>query len=590
MMKNQDGHILYVGKAKKLKIRLKQYFAKSGDEREMIPFLIRQVANIDTIITPSEKEALLLENTLIKRHKPKYNILLKDDKTYISLMINHKHKFPMIRLVRSLGKPKPGNLHFGPFTNTLAARHTLDIMSRLFPMRQCSDKELVSRKRPCLLYSIKKCVAPCVSKCTKDQYDKLVTNAISFLKGNSMEVIASLQKEMEKASNDLAFEKAHALKRTIKQIEEITFSKKAVVQSTLNDLDAISLYRQATEVMLVKFLYRDGRLIGSEHFSFTDILQSDEEIIESFLLQEYVNQSNYPKEIILPTKPIQSLEQLLQEATNTKIHLTTPLRGEKLAILKLAYENAKELFIQVKSQETLLDNILLEMEEKLRLTKCPMRIECFDISCLSGDDLVGSMVTYTNGKYDKKNVRFFKIKTVQGQNDYASLEEILMRHYSKCKENDDLPDLTIIDGGKGQLTSALKIFDKLSIATVDLISLAKEDSKHTKGITRERVFLPHRKEPITLEKNDKVLFLLQKIRDDAHRVAINFQRKQTKKRILKSSLDSLPGIGPIKKKALLKHFGSVKKIKEASQKDLEELKVLNKKDIELLLAFGALDK
>lgn len=577
LMKNAKEEILYIGKAKNLRVRLKQYFIPGRDGRLMVPFLTAQVTRIDTIVTFSEKEALLLENTLIKRHQPKYNVLLKDDKTFISLSINHRHKWPMIKLVRYRGKPKNDQLHFGPYTSAFAARQTLDLMTRLFQLRQCSDRELQSRERPCLLYSIHRCLAPCVGKCTKEEYEKEVGRVIEFLKGNDKGVVQELKKNMKKASENMEYEKAGALHQTIQQIEHVTKSQQSIVRSKGKDCDIFALYHEGKHHVIAKLIFREGHLIGADHFKFVDLASSDEEIWETFLLQHYQEKTSMPPEVLLPIELKQKVS--IQEILEVKI--VHPQKGEKFHLIELAQKNAKSLFTEELSKEEL----LLDLQETCDLTRCPIRIECFDTSNISGTDLVACMVSYIDGKRNKERTRLFKIRGVHKPDDYGAMKEVLTRHYRKAKENDELPDLVLIDGGKGQLNIALKVFQELEIASVDIISLAKEDGRHDKGLRFEKIFTPHRKDPIYLSPRSSTLFILQKIRDEAHEVAIHFHRKRRSQRLIQTELEKIPGIGQKKCTLLLKHFGSVKQIKKASLEKLQEVQGLNKRDLKAIEMF-----
>lgn len=577
LMKDRQGNILYVGKAKELRTRVKQYFIPGRDGRLMVPFLTCQVDRVDTIVTFSEKEALLLENNLIKRHQPKYNVLLKDDKTFISLSINHKHQWPMIRLVRYKGKPKGNNIYFGPYTSAYAARQTLDLMTRLFKLRQCSDRELVTRSRPCLLYSIKRCLAPCACKCTQEEYDQEVKRAIAFLKGNDTEIIKELKQEMEKASEATEYEKAGAILKTIQQIEHVTGSKQSIVRSTGKDCDIFALYHEGKYHIIAQLIFREGRLIGADHYKFIELASTDQEIWESFLIQHYQEKEERPPEVLLPLalEKKGALEEILG------LTLVQPKKGEKHHLIELALKNAKSLFDQELSKEEL----LLDLQETCELARCPVQIECFDTSNIAGTDFVACMVGFTDGKRNKERTRLFKIKATTKSDDYGALREVLTRHYSKAKEKDELPDLALIDGGKGQLNVALEVFKELEIANVDVISLAKEEGKHDKGLNFEKIFVPHKKEAIFLSPRSSTLFILQQIRDETHRVAISFHRKRRSKRLIQTALDQIPGIGPKKRTLLLKHFGSVKKIKEATRTDFEQVQGLTTRDIEALLKF-----
>ncbi len=577
-MKNSAGKILYIGKAKVLRERIKQYFS-NHDTRAMIPFLISQIQEIETIVTFTEKEALVLENSLIKKHQPKYNILLKDDKTFISLMINHKHKWPQVKLVRYKEDKKEDALYFGPYTSAISAKTIFETMTRIFPLRQCSDRELVSRSRPCLLYSIKRCIAPCVGKCSKETYDEAVKDAISFLKGKIGAVIKSLKEKMELASKALEFEKAGAILKTIQQIESATAAQKDAIRLNIDHAHALNFVRKGNYILIVKLLFLDGLLTGSEHFDFSLTMGSDEELLSSFLLQHY-SQELPPKEIFIPLQleDHKSLEEIL----DTTLHL--PQKGDKKQAIELALENAKALFDQEKLATSSKEELLLELQETLNLTRLPVRIECFDTSHISGSDAVASLAAFTNGLKDPKRSRVYKIKNTVSADDYSSLNEVITRRLTRALEEDDLPDLIIVDGGKGQLTTLMDVCNSLKITSIDIISLAKEEARHDKGLTKERIFLPEKKEPISLNHRSALHFFLQTIRDEAHRKAITFHRKKRSERTKQSLLDEISGIGPLKKKRLLLHFGSVARVLSASSEELAQVKSINKNDIEAILS------
>ena len=584
LMKDADGKVLYVGKAKSLRSRLKQYFALSGDQREMVPYLTAQVETIDTIVSLTEKDALILENNLIKRHRPKYNILLKDDKTYISLVVT-RHKWPMIRLLRFKDKP-PKNIGtvFGPYTNALAARQTFDLISRLFPLRQCSDAELASRERPCLLYDIKRCIAPCVEKCTEEDYEKHVESAMRLLKGQDKEVVRDLKKRMEEASETLEFEKANEYLKMIEQIEHVT-QVQHVDNPAAKDCDVLGLHREGDAVLIALLIFRDGKIVGSEHFSFHLIASDDAEVLESFILQHYKYLSAWPKEIIIPSELPQqtALEEILSESAGRQVAIFTPQKGKKRDLVEMGLRNAKALFVREQDARSLTEKMLLDLQEALQLTRFPRRIECFDTSNISGTDPVASLVCFLHGEKDKSRTRLFKIKELERADDYTAMKQVLRRHFIREKEKSDFCDLLIVDGGKGQLNLSLEIFAELGIASVDVIALSKEEARHDKGLTQEKIFVPHRKDPILIDPRSPLLFLLQRIRDEAHRMAIEYHRKRRSKRTISSALDEIPGIGPTKKKILLQHFGSVKAIKAASRKELESVKGLTKRDIDTLI-------
>lgn len=586
IMKGLENEILYIGKANNIRQRVKQYFSPGRDGRPMVPFLVSKIEEIETLIVTSEKEALLVENNLIKKHLPKYNALLKDDKTYIALKINNRHPWPMVSLVRYRGRPKSDGLYFGPYTSAFGARHTLDLIQRIFPLRQCSDQELLRRTRPCILYDMKRCIAPCVNKCTKQEYDSYVEGAIKFLKGQDKEVIKDLYAEMERQAEALEFERAEEILQTIKQIEK-TIEEQKVDKPLGEDADAFGIFRLGDEAVLCQLLFRSGKLVGSRRHNFSQIAQEDHELLESFLLQNYDERAELPHEILLPTslENAETIADIISTNRKRGVRIYAPQRGEKLSMVTLAITNAESFFQQEKDFQAMRERILLEMEEKFHLNRYPERIECFDISNIAGTEIVATMVAFTDGVKDSSRYRKYRIRTVDQSNDYAAMYEALSRRYRRGKDENDLPDLLIVDGGKGHLNMAVKVLEELDIATVDVIGVAKEEGRHTKGMTEEQVFLRGAKDPILLKKNSPILFLLQQIRDEAHRTAITYHRLLRTKKTIKSSLEEIPGIGPKKRLLLLKHFGSIKKLREATEEEILQLPRLTKKDVEAIQKF-----
>lgn len=530
LMKDAQGEILYIGKAKNLKRRVKQYFAKSGDVRLMIPYLVAKVRDIDAIVVSSEKEAFLLENNLIKQHKPRYNALLKDDKSCVALKISLKEKWPALRLVRYRGEPERDGLYFGPYTSAQAARQTLDLLRRLFPLRQCSNQEFARRTRPCLLYQMKRCAAPCVQKCTEQEYQHHVSRTIKFLQGQDREIVADLYQEMGKLSEGMEFEKAHQILKTIRYIEQ-TMESQHVDRPLGCDVDAIGIYREEQEVLLVQLVFRGGRLVGSRRFDFSGIGEDDRELLASFLLQYYEGGKEIPPEILLPS-PLEgqmSIEEILSGYREHKVRLHVPCRGEKKALLEMAKVNAAALFKTQKNEERLNEKNLLEMQESLGLSRYPYRIECVDHSHFSGSQPTASLVAFIGGRKDGKRSRSYSLKTDRKVDDYAALREVLGRRYKRAKEANDLPDLLMVDGGKGHVQTAMRVLEELNVVGVDLIGIAKDRGNHGKGMTQERIFLSEREDPIILSVRSPVMWLLQKIRDEAHRMAIGLHRKQRSK-------------------------------------------------------------
>lgn len=586
LMKNQNGTVLYVGKAKNLKQRVKQYFFPGRDSRAIIPLLVANVAEVDTIIVSSEKEALLLESNLIKKYQPKYNALLKDDKSYVALKVNNKHMWPTVRLVRYKGRPEADGLYFGPYTSAYSAKNMLDMLTRLFPLRQCSDQEFVRRTRPCILYDMKRCVAPCVGKCTKQEYDGYVDRTIRFLRGQDKEILQELYKEMEQLSDALEFEKASIMLKTIRQIEG-TLEGQNVDKPLGVDSDALAIFRQGEEVTLTQLFIRSGKLTGSRHYNFANIAEDDDELITTFLLQHYSKADQLPHEILIPVEisSAADIAEIISTGKRRKVIIAAPQRGDKRALVDMAFANAEATFKKEKDVEAIREQTLFDMQDKFRLVRYPERMECFDNSHLAGEEPVSSMVAFTDGVPDRKRYRKYKLRTIVSPDDYSAMYEVLYRRYKRAKEENDLPDLLIVDGGKGHLTIALKVLAELNIINMDVIAVAKEEGRHDKGSTLEQVFLPNVKDPIMLKRNSPILFMLQQIRDEAHRVAITFQKLRRGKKLINSSVSTIPGIGPTKTKLLLRHFGSLRKLKTATREDLEAVKGISKTNIIAILEF-----
>jgi len=578
LMKNNHNEVIYVGKANNLKQRIKNYFSHQGDGRAMIPYLIKQLHSIDIIVTLNEKEALLLENTLIKQYQPKFNALLKDDKDFISLMINPKKKWPQVKLVRPKGKFEKGGVYFGPYTNTHAARQVYELMAPIFLLRQCSDRELARRTRPCLLYEMKRCMAPCVKKCTHEEYSLRVEKALDFLRGNDKKIIQELYDEMKKASDHLAFEKAGSLLSMIRQIEQIVQEKNIVVKKGGKNCDALALHREKGRVLLVQLSFQKGSLVSSKHYFFSDTVANDEELYRSFLMQYYhQNQTIKPQEILLPITL--SEEQTIEEILNIKV--ISPQKGSKKRILFMAEKNAKVLFQKHREEEEFQEQLLFELQKIFKLTRFPEKILCFDVSHTSGTKMVAAITCFVHGKYESQGSRLLKIENISSRDDYTALYQAITSYLLPLIEKgESLPDLLLIDGGKGQLNAGIKALKSLDIITIDLISISKERGKHQKSLTQEKCFSLHSPEPILLPLQSPLLFLLQRIRDETHKRAIYFHRKYRQQSSLSSLLDLASGIGPVKKRRLFAHFQTIEKISNASDTELLQIPGITLANIE----------
>lgn len=570
LMKNAKGEIIYIGKALNLRSRVRSYFS-GADTRHSVPFIARKAESIEWLITNTEKEALILENNLIKMHRPRYNIVWRDDKTYISLRIDAAKKFPRISIVRVRGKIKDKALYFGPYSSAGSVRETLRLLNKTFPLRTCTDAKMRSHSdRPCLQHQIKRCSAPCCNLISEEVYSQIVRNAVMFLQGRSKELIDSLTEKMNRAAERLRFEEAARIRNQIHAVEK-TVEKQRVVSLRPIDRDVFGLCRKADEAQLSIMHIREGKLLESSSYEFSRVMISDRDVVSSFINQFYGSGRPIPDEIILPIRIPEknAFEEMLTERREKKVAIFSPQKGEKGKLLEMANKNAESALAARKDEEAILAQTLALMRKKLRLTKLPTRIECYDISNIGGNLAVGSMVAFTNGRKDTSKYRRYKIKTVSQPDDYAMTREVLSRRLRRGKESGDLPDLMVIDGGKGQLNVAREILRDLEIEGIDLISLAKDktDWKPVKP-QGEKIYLPNRKDAVMLRANSPVLFLIQRLRDEAHRFAITYHKSLRKKAAFRSVLDLLPGIGPKRKKRLLRHFGSLKRIKEASLDEL----------------------
>jgi len=582
IMKNASGKILYIGKAKNIRTRLRSYYSQTGDARHSVNFFLPRVAEIETLVTNNEKEAFLLENILIKKHQPSYNIQLRDDKTYISLKIDLKKKYPRLQWVRKRKKDKA--LYFGPYSSASSVRNTVRFLEKIFPLRTCSDNVMKNRSRPCIRRQMGHCLAPCVLPVAEKEYKEQVNGVILYLRGNMKQLEKQLRKQMQIHSKALRFEKAAELRDKIHAIEN-TLEKQTIANEKSRDLDVIAHHAAEGSICLVSFQYRMGVLSATRSFIFKQHEREIPEIYYSFFGQYYTEESFITRQIIVGEVPSEKnlLEQWLSDQKGSGVTILKPQRGKPLSLLELARENAKEkLRIKIEGQRDL-SLVLDSLQRKLGLPQSPYHIEGFDISNIQGRLAVGSLVVFMNGKPDSSKYRRFKIQTVTGSDDFAMMHEVVKRRYKRVKEEGKpLPNLVLIDGGKGQLNAARRALEHLELGDMSIIGLAKsrlkEDRKKPgkKAFTGERIFLPNRKNPVILKPGSPALFLIQKIRDEAHRFAIGFHKKLRSKSQRRSILDEIPGIGPKRKKALLKHFGSLKAIRQASLEEITNAPGMNK--------------
>jgi excinuclease ABC subunit C len=580
LMESASGKVLYVGKAQNLKARVSQYFGNVTDGRASVPFLMRKVEKLEWIVTNNEKEALILENTLIKKHRPRYNVRLSDDKTYLSLRIDICQDFPRVEVMRIRSKPADGVLYFGPYSSALAIRQTVRQLQRLFPLRTCSDSKLCrQRGRPCLDYQIGRCSGPCFGLISKEDYREIVDQVVLFLRGRNDELIEKLTLRMEIEAGQLKFEEARKTRDMISAVQQ-SMEKQQVFSTKWRNQDVFGLYREGDEIDLVVMHIRDGMLQDSTTQQFTGTVLPEGELIGSLLSQMYDEGRYIPEEIVIPVELSDASvrEELLSERRGGSVRLVSPKRGERRSLIEMARKNAESVFALNHDREQMRASTLEQMEKRLRLKRLPRRIECFDISTIQGRLSVGSMVVFTDGTADKGEYRRYRIKTVPGVDDYAMMREVMERRVRRGKEEENLPDLIIVDGGKGQLNITRAVLSELGVRDIGLASIAKDKSDWVEGKSKaEKVYLPNVKDAIRLHENSPVLFLIQEIRDEAHRFAITYHKKLRKKSTMRSILDDIPGIGPKRKNALLRAFGSLKRIREASAEELSKVKGMSGK-------------
>ena len=569
IMKDDAGRIIYVGKAKTLPKRVSSYFQKNLSSYKTAK-LVSQVHDFDFIVTDNEKEALILENSLIKKHKPRYNIILRDDKTYPSLRLTVQEEYPRIEVVRRI--QKDGAVYFGPFSSATAMRQTLRLIRNIFPIRQCKRPDVMAAKRPCLNHQLGRCLGPCGGGATKAEYRAMVDEIILFFQGKNKELTDILTRRMKEAAETLDYEAAARFRDRLAYVER-TLEKQKVVSSDLKDQDVIGLARDHGQVLASILFIRRGALLGVRNLPLGQRLDGDEEVVDALLSQYYGGETFTPQEVLVPIRPENGdfIQEWLREKRGGAVHLYKPSRGPKKRLLEMAEQNARTaLEERIRSAQQGAD-ALFELQKKLQLPAPPHRIECYDMSHLRGEASVGAMVVIQDGKWVKSDYRKFKIKTASTQDDFGMMSETLGRRL--LKEDLPKPDLLLLDGGRGQLGSVLAVIEDLGI----------EDPPPLAGLAKgregepDRVWLPGRKNPADLKADSPGLLLLMKVRDEAHRFVQSYHHQLRAKEASKSGLDEIPGIGPVRRKALLDHFDSVQALRNASLDELTQVKGLGKK-------------
>jgi len=564
LFKDRSGELLYVGKAASLADRVRSYFQRGADHSPKTALLVGQIADLETIVTRSELEALILESNLIKRHRPRFNVVLRDDKQYPYLRLPVKDRFPRLSIVRKV--QKDGALYYGPYTPAGALRETLKVIKKSFPLATCTIEIDGTAERACLEFEIKRCMAPCTGNQSQKDYLKIVDQVRQFLEGRDHELLDDLRTQMEAAAEREEFEEAARLRDRLFKIER-TLEKQRITQTAATDQDVIGLARQGTAVDLQLLFVRGGLLIGRKDFFWPQSADvSDEDLVRSAIEQFYNKDGQPPKELLVPTAlaDAELIEQWLSDKRGSGVKVLSPERGMKHQLVLLAEENAAAAVANHLRDEALDRQAVEDLKRLLHLEKAPRRIEGFDISNTMGNQSVASMVVWEDGQMKKADYRRFKIQTVIGANDFASMQEVVARRYGDS-EHLARPDLILIDGGLGQLAAAMEGLKQVGHRDQAIMGLAK-----ARGEKDERIFLPGRKNPIQLRPNAPATHLVQRIRDEAHRFAIGYHRKLRGKALITSRLDQIIGIGEIKRTKLLKRFGSVEGLMGASDTALAE--------------------
>ena len=567
IMKDASSRIIYIGKAVNLRARARSYLNKGSDTRVFYRFLVDKVADVDCIVAESEAEALILENNLIKKHRPVYNIRLKDDKTYVSIKVTVTEDWPRVMVVRRY--KRDGNLYFGPYGSASSVREMLRVIKTVFPLRTCSNAFFKNRKRPCIEHEIGRCTAPCVALITRERYHEDVNEVILFLKGRNKELIRIIEEKMRRAAEARQYELAARYRDQMRAIDRVFQTQKAQ-DWDIDDIDVFATARENDLLAVQEVLVRDGKIVNSHCHTFKTSLETTE-VMASFLSQYYLVERYIPTEILcdtdFPDRPL--LEEWLRDKRGVRVSISIPERGDKAKLVDLARKNALNAFAVSRTREEQMEGLLLSLKHQLGLPVTPRRIECFDVSTFQGALTVGSLVYFEEGKPLKDRYRKYRIRTVSGTDDFASLREVLSRRIAKGLEAQDLPDLIMVDGGKGQLSGATSLLREMGAAArVSVIALAKE--RRSRGTT-ERVFAPGRSDPLPLAQDSPESLYLQRIRDEAHRFAIRYHRELRKKATLRTGLEEIPGVGKARRDAIIARFGTLRKIREATEAEIAEV-------------------
>ncbi|MCB9664932.1 MAG: excinuclease ABC subunit UvrC [Alphaproteobacteria bacterium] len=568
LWKDRRGRVLYVGKAVNLRARVRQYLS-GQDGRTMVPFLVGRATDIEVVLTGTEKEALLLENTLIKKHRPRFNVKLRDDSNFLHLRLDLDEAWPRYRLVRSFGDD--GARYFGPYASAQKARQTLTFLQRLFPLRTCTDATLRSRRRPCILHQMGRCVAPCVGLVDEAAYRRLAEESTALLEGRTRGVVASLEARMRAAADREAFEEAARLRDLIVSIRS-TVEAQQVVDPRLSDRDVWGVHRDGYTVGISVLPVREGVMTEPQGRVVQGVVEDDAELLSSLLNAAYEVGTPIPEEILVPVLPSdhEALEELLSDRRGRRVRVRRPERGPKVRLLELAAKNARLRLEQQGDEEARRREALQAVADLLGLPEAPRRMECFDNSHLGGTNPVSAMAVFVDGRPSREHYRRYKVKEAPGGDDYAAMREVLMRRLERGIAEDELPDLLVIDGGKGQLGVAVAVLEDLGLHALPVVGISKPRTEHAKGerAATDKLVLPHLKDPIRARPDHPGLRLLQHLRDQTHDHAVGYQRKVRRKATLSSALEEIPGVGPARRRALLRELGSLKGVMAASEAQL----------------------
>ena len=572
LMKDEHDKIIYVGKAISLKNRVRQYFQSSKNHSSKVKSMVKNIKSFEYIITDSELEALILECNLIKKYRPKYNVLLRDDKTYPYIKVTVNEDFPRVLKVRKVLRDKAK--YFGPYTNVEAVNDTLEVIRNIYPIRTCNvdiDRAIKNNMRPCLNHHIKRCVGPCTGNVSKEEYNKMIEEIILFLSGKEEKLIEILKEKMNKCSMEFNFEEAAIYRDKIINLQEMMQKQKIDISTDDINQDIIAMAYNDEEACVQAFFIRHGKIVGREHFILEGTKDSSKEsILGSFVKQFYMNAEYIPKEIIIESEIEDQvvMQEWLSNIKGQKVSIRVPQKGDKKSLIAMVKKNAMEYLEKFsnlnKRKYERSEGALIELADILGLKEPPRRIESYDISNIQGVDSIGAMVVFTNGLKDKKEYRRYKIKTVEGPNDYDSMAEVLERRIQR----DNYPDLILLDGGKGQVSAVQKVFDKYGV-DIPLWGMFKDDRHRTKGLISS-------KKEIVLDKTSNLYRFVASIQEEVHNYAISYHRSLRDKSLTKSTLDDIPGVGEKRKKQLLLHFKNIEAIKAASVEELAQVEGLNK--------------